>query len=37
MKPELLDSIPNPAENGTSHHDQKNGDSTLKPQVLEHY
>ncbi|XP_069691100.1 uncharacterized protein Amun isoform X2 [Periplaneta americana] len=32
MKPELLDSIPNPTENGTSHHEQKNGDSNLKPQ-----
>jgi len=32
MKPELLNTIPNPTENGTSHHDQKNGDSTPKPQ-----
>ncbi|XP_067005442.1 uncharacterized protein Amun [Anabrus simplex] len=32
MKPELLDSIPSPAENGTSHHEQKNGDSVLKTQ-----
>jgi hypothetical protein len=36
MKPELLNSIPNTTENGTSNHDQKNGDSTPKPQVLEH-
>jgi len=36
MKPELLNTIPNPTENGTSHHDQKNGDSTPKPQVLQH-
>lgn len=32
MKPELLNTIPNPTENGTSHHDQKNGDTTPKPQ-----
>jgi hypothetical protein len=33
MKPELLDTIPGPTENGTAHHEQKNGDTILKPQV----
>nr|CAD7262664.1 unnamed protein product [Timema shepardi] len=32
FQPDLLDSIPAPVENGTAHHNQKNGETPLKPQ-----